>query len=78
MLANKFTVPDAHSGIRIIHFSTIQIHSQMLLKTPDTPRDLMRVVIAAGLWLPLSPMRYVTRPETWGVAYVISKISQFR
>ncbi len=44
----------------------------MLLKTTDTPKDLMRVLIAAGLWLPLRPMRYATRPETWGVAYIMS------
>ncbi len=44
----------------------------MLLKTPEMPKDLMRALIAAGLWSPLSPMRYATRPETWGVAYIIS------
>ncbi len=72
-------MPEANSRVRrTVQLSTPKIYSRMLLKTPDTPKDLMRVLIAAGLWSPLSPMRYATRPETWGVAYVISKILQFR
>jgi hypothetical protein len=35
---------------------------------PFKLNDLMRVLIAAGDWLPLDPIKYAMRPAMWGVA----------
>lgn len=62
-------VLEANSEVKTMHLKMLQIHSQMsLIVVPDMPKDLMRALIAMGLWLPLRAMRYTTRLETWEVA----------